>query len=62
MSQEPLTEANQHYLREIYKLAQTYEEPFMQGQPDAVAYVLGRASVGRALVKLMKLKASVIQR
>lgn len=46
----------------IYKLAQTYEEPFVQGQPDAVAYVLGRASVGRALVKLMKIKVSAIQR
>lgn len=44
----------------IYKLSQTYEEPFVAGQPDAVAYVLGRGSVGRAIIKLMKLKASLI--
>jgi hypothetical protein len=44
----------------IYKLAQTYEEPFVQGQPDAVAYVLGRRSVGLGIIKLMKLKAGAV--
>jgi hypothetical protein len=42
----------------VYKLAQTYEEQFTQGQPDAVAYLLGRRSVGLAIVKLMRLKVA----
>ena len=44
----------------IHKLAQTYEEPFVAGDPCASAYVMGRGSVGRAIVKLMKLKASML--
>lgn len=36
--------------------AATYDEPFRPGMPDAVNYMLGRRSVGLAIVKLMKLK------
>ena len=36
--------------------ASTYDEPFRPGQADAVNYMLGRRSVGLAIVKLMKLK------
>lgn len=36
--------------------AGTYDEPFVPGQQDAVNYMLGRRSVGLAIVKLLKLK------
>jgi hypothetical protein len=36
--------------------ASTYDEPFRPGNQDAVNYMLGRRSVGLAIVKLMKLK------
>lgn len=39
--------------------AAAYDEPFRPGQPDAVAYMLGRRSVGLAIIKLMKIKAEV---
>ena len=34
----------------------TYDEPFRPNEPDANNYMLGRRSVGLAIVKLMKLK------
>jgi hypothetical protein len=34
----------------------TYDEPFRPGNADAVNYMLGRRSVGLAVVKLLKLK------
>jgi hypothetical protein len=37
--------------------ASTYDEPFRPGVPDAVNYMLGRRSVGLAIVKLTKLRA-----
>jgi hypothetical protein len=43
----------------INKAAQTYEEPFVAapaGGDDVRCYLLGRRSVGLAIVKLMKLK------
>lgn len=40
----------------IWKAAATYEEPFLPGAPDIIAYMLGRRSVGLAIVKQMKLK------
>ena|SRR3990167_6217975 len=43
----------------IQKAAGTYDEPFEAGRPDVVAYMLGRRSVGLAIVKLMRLKASL---
>ena len=44
----------------INSAAATYDEPFRPGQPDAVAYMLGRRSVGLALVKAMKLKPGIL--
>jgi hypothetical protein len=41
--------------------AQTYEEPFVPGQEDVRAYVLGRRSVGLAVVKLIKLKPELFR-
>lgn len=40
--------------------AATYDEPFRPGKPDAVAYMLGRRSVGLAIVKLLKLKVEIL--
>lgn len=45
----------------VNKAAATYDEPFRPGQPDAVNYMLGRRSVGLAMVKLLKLKPEVIE-
>ena len=44
----------------IEKAAGTYDEPFEAGQPDVVNYLLGRRSVGLAIVKVMKLKPEAI--
>lgn len=41
--------------------AQTYEEPFVPGQDDVRAYVLGRRSVGLAIVKLIRLKPELFR-
>ncbi len=43
----------------IHKAAQTYDDPFSPGQNDVSHYVMGRQSVGRQIIKLMKLKTSV---
>lgn len=41
--------------------AQTYDEPFVPGQDDVRAYLLGRRSVGLAIVKLIKLKPELFR-
>lgn len=41
--------------------AQTYDEPFVPGQDDVRAYLLGRRSVGLAIVKLTKLKPELFR-
>ena len=41
--------------------AATYDEPFRPGQPDVRDYMLGRRSVGLAIVKLTKLKPEVFE-
>ena len=40
----------------INRACGTYDEPFRPGDGDVVNYMLGRRSVGLAIVKLMKLK------
>jgi hypothetical protein len=45
----------------ITEAAKTYDEPFHPGQPDVVNYVLGRRSVGLAIVKMMKLKPELFR-
>lgn len=40
--------------------AGTYDEPFRAGQSDVRDYLLGRRSVGLAIVKLMKLNTTEI--
>ena len=39
----------------------TYDEPFRPGNPDTVNYMLGRRSVGLAIVKLSKLKPEIFE-
>ena len=39
----------------------TYDEPFRPGSSDTVAYMLGRRSVGLAIVKLMRLKPEIFK-
>lgn len=46
----------------IHSAAQTYDDPFVLGQADASHYVMGRQSVGRQIIKLMKLKANVFDK
>jgi len=41
--------------------AQTYDEPFVPGQDDVRAYLLGRRSVGLAIVKIIKLKPELFR-
>jgi len=45
----------------INAAALTYDEPFQPGQPDVVNYVLGRRSVGLAIVKMLKLKPDLFR-
>lgn len=45
----------------INTAAATYDEPFRPGHPDVRDYMLGRRSVGLAVVKLMKLKPEIIE-
>jgi len=40
----------------IHTACGTYDEPFRPGRQDSVNYMLGRRSVGLAIIKLMKLK------
>ena len=46
----------------INNAAGTYDEPFEAGQPDVVHYLLGRRSVGLAIVKLMSLKVGIFDK
>lgn len=46
----------------IYSAAQTYDDPFVLGHADASSYVMGRQSVGRQIIKLMKLKSAVFDK
>jgi hypothetical protein len=41
--------------------AQTYDEPFVPGEDDVRSYMLGRRSVGLAIVKLVKLKPDLFR-
>ena len=41
--------------------AATYDEPFRPGSQDAVNYMLGRRSVGLAIVKLIRLKPEIFE-
>lgn len=45
----------------VNKAAQTYDEPFVSGQDDVRCYVLGRRSVGLAIVKLLRLKPDLFR-
>lgn len=38
----------------------TYDEPFLPGQEDVRNYMLGRRSVGLAIIKLMKLDIGAV--
>lgn len=40
----------------------TYDEPWRPSSPDLVNYMLGRRSVGLAIVKLLKLKAEILHK
>ena len=40
----------------IHRACLTYDEPFRPGEPDRQSYLLGRRSVGLAIVKLLSLK------
>lgn len=46
----------------IKTAAGTYDEPFEAGQPDVVNYMLGRRSVGLAIVKLMSLRPAIFDK
>lgn len=43
----------------INNAAATYDEPFRPGETDVMAYMLGRRSVGLAIVKMVKLKVGL---
>jgi hypothetical protein len=43
----------------ITTASSTYDEPFRPDQGDVTNYMLGRRSVGLAIVKLLKLKAEI---
>mgnify|MGYP001003667475 CR=1 FL=1 len=44
----------------INQACQTYDDPFAPGQPDVKDYVLGRRSVGLAIIKLSMLKPELV--
>lgn len=44
----------------IHTASATYDEPFLPGQEDVRNYMLGRRSVGLAIVKLMKINISKV--
>lgn len=46
----------------IKTAASTYDDPFEAGQPDVVDYMLGRRSVGLAIVKLIALKPAIFDK
>ena len=45
----------------ITRAAMTYDEPFVEGKTDVVAYLAGRMSVGRQIVKLLKLDPAAMK-
>lgn len=45
----------------INEASGTYDEPFRPGAPDQVNYMLGRRSVGLAIVKLLRLKPQIFK-
>jgi hypothetical protein len=45
----------------IRTAAATYDEPFRPGSSDTVNYMLGRRSVGLAIVKLLSLKPEIFK-
>ena len=46
----------------INNAAATYDEPFRPGQTDVVNYVLGRRSVGLAIVKMINVKPELFRK
>lgn len=44
----------------INKAAMTYDEPFVPGQSDVTSYLSGRMSVGRQIIKLIKINISQV--
>jgi hypothetical protein len=46
----------------IHQACGTYDEPFVPGRPDVRDYLLGRRSVGLAIVKLTKLNIGKVFR
>jgi hypothetical protein len=46
----------------INTAAATYDEPFRPGQPDVRDYMLGRRSVGLAIVKMMTVKPAIFDK
>ena len=40
--------------------AMTYDEPFVPGKPDVSDYLAGRMSVGRQIVKLLKVSVRTL--
>ena len=46
----------------ITKAAQTYDEPFVAGGDDVRCYLLGRRSVGLAIVKMLNLKPDLFSK
>jgi hypothetical protein len=45
----------------VNQLAGTYEETFVPREPDTSAYLMGRASVGRQIVKLLKVDLAAMR-
>ena len=46
----------------IINAAATYDDPFRPGESDVRDYMLGRRSVGLAIVKLLKLKPELFRK
>jgi hypothetical protein len=45
----------------VEKLSMTYDEPFVPREPDTSAYLMGRMSVGRQIVKLLKVDLAALR-
>jgi hypothetical protein len=45
----------------VKQLAGTYEEPFVPREPDTSAYLMGRASVGKQIVKLLSVDLAALR-
>ena len=58
---EATKEQQQRALRWIItSAAMTYDEPFVPGQADVTGYLAGRMSVGRQIVKLLKVSVRAL--